>query len=85
MPSISTKYIVLEKYIEPPKEGFQEVKVQDSSVYKGRVVELPDVPVYVGNQKIEVGDLVLFAKYSPDTHEIEDRKFVRAEDLLKVL
>lgn len=85
MSEISSKYVVVEKVIEPPTEGFQEVKVQDSSVYKGRVVEIPDVPVYIGNRQIIIGDLVLFAKYSPDTHEIEGNKFVRGEDLLKVL
>lgn len=85
MSQISSKYVVVEKYIEPIKEGFQEVKVQDSSIYKGKIVELPNVPVFISNQRIELGDLVLFAKYSPDTHEIEDKKFVRVEDLLKVL
>ncbi len=85
MSSISSYYIVVEKVIEPPAEGYQTVAVQDSSIYKGRIVELPDSPIYISNHKLELGDVVIFAKYSPDTHEIEDKKFVRAEDLLKVL
>lgn len=85
MSQISSKYVVVEKFIEPVQEGFQEVKVQDSSVYKGTVAELPEVPVFISNHQVAIGDVVIFAKYSPDTHEIEDKKFVRVEDLLKVL
>lgn len=88
--SINNKYVKVEKFEEETRdEGFQAVQVQDNFVYKGKVIEIPESPVYVDNHKIEVGDVVLFAKYSPDTHEITEKgktvKFVRAEDLLEVL
>jgi len=87
---ISNNRIVVERIEEPKKEGFETVEVQDSSTYKGRVVILPqDVPVYMGNKQVAVGDTVLFAKYSPDTHEIEHEgkklKFIKVEDIMALV
>lgn len=87
--SISTNRITVTKYEEPPStEEFDTVQIQDSSIYKGVVHQLPDVPVYVSNHQLVLGDVVLFAKYSPDTHEIEDngikKKFINTEDILEV-
>jgi len=82
---ISSKYIVVEKYIEPVQEGFATAEVQDSYMYKGKVIELSDAPVYVSNRQVIIGDIVIWKKYSPDTVEIEDHKFVLIDDLLKVL
>jgi len=83
--TISNKYILVEQTKKESTKGFQPVEVQDDFLYKGRVCELPDIPVFVGNHQIEVGDIVLWAKYSPDTINIEDKKFVAIEDLLKVI
>lgn len=86
---VSVNYIVVEKVEEEKKEGFQTVEVSDSSLFKGKVTNLPEVPVYMGNSQVKVGDIVLFAKYSPDTHEIDYEgkklKFVAIRDLLAKL
>lgn len=85
---INSNYIVVEKFIEPQTGEFSTVEVQDSFVYKGKVAELPETPVFLDNHKLEVGDIVSFAKYSPDTHEVTENgktvKFVLASDVLKV-
>lgn len=86
---ISNKYVVVEKLEEEVKEGFKSVEVQDNYVYKGKVTQIPETPVYMGNKPVTVGDIVLFIKYSPDTHEIDldgkKVKFVAISDLLAVL
>jgi len=86
---ISNKYIKLVKYVSPKTEGYGVVEVQDNFVYKGKVHELPEIPVYIGNRQLVVGDVVLFAKYSPDTHEVTTDgltvKYVALSDLLEVL
>lgn len=86
---ISNNYIVVDKVEDEKKDGFQTISVQDSSVYKGKVINLPEAPVCMGNRFVNLGDIVLFAKYSPDTHEIdlEDKKvkFVKISDILCVL
>lgn len=87
--NISNNYIVVEKIEEPKNNGFQIVKVQDSSTFKGKIKFVPEIPVFLGNQRIVIGDVILFAKYSPNTHDIEDDelklKFVKTEDVLAVL
>lgn len=86
---ISNKYILVEKIEEEVKEGFQAVQVQDSSIYKGKIIGLPEIPVFLTNTPVYLGQVVLFAKYSPDTHEIDldgkKVKFVAISDLLAVL
>ncbi len=86
---ISNKYIVVEKLEEEAKEGFKTVDVQDNFVYKGRVINLPSIPVYMTDEQVKIGDIVLFAKYSPDTWEIDldgkKVKFVAISDLLAVV
>lgn len=86
---ISNKYVVVEKLEEQKKDGFKTVDVQDNFVYKAKILLLPDNPVYVSNQQLVIGDIVLFAKYSPDTHEIDldgkKVKFVAITDILAVL
>lgn len=86
---ISNNYIVVEKLEEPEQKGFKTVEVQDNYVYKGKVIHIPEVPVFMGNQGVGVGDTVLFAKYSPDMHEIDldgkKVKFVATSDILAVL
>lgn len=86
---LSDHYVLIEPVEEPPKEGFQLVSVQDSFVYKGKVIALPGHPVFMGNDHVLVGDVVLFAKYSPDTQEVDLEgkkvKFLKATDILAVL
>lgn len=86
---ISNSFIAVEKLEEPKQEGFQTVEIQDSSSFKGKVKFIPETPIYMGNQKITIGDTILFAKYSPNTHDIEHEglklKFVSAQDVLAVL
>lgn len=86
---ISNLFIAVEKLEEPKQEGFQTVEVQDSSTFKGKVKFIPEAPVYIGNRQVAIGDIVLFAKYSPNTHDIEHEglklKFVSSQDVLAVL
>jgi co-chaperonin GroES (HSP10) len=86
---ISNNYVVVEKLEEAAKEGFKTVDVQDNYVYKGKITHIPEMPVCMGNTGVGVGDIILFAKYSPDTHEIDFEgkkvKFVSTRDILAVL
>lgn len=85
---LSDNYILVGKVPEETKEGFQAVAVEDSSVYTGIVRKLPSRPVYMGNEPVKLGDKVIFAKYSPDTHLIvkdgEELKYINTNDLLEV-
>ncbi len=86
---ININYCLVKKLEEPAVEGFKTVEVQDSFVYKGKIVQLPGAPVHLCNKLLVVGDVVVFHKYSPDTVEIEfdgeKQKFVKLTDLLAVL
>lgn len=87
---ISNNYIAVEKVEDEVKEGeYQAVQVQDSSTYKGKVVYIPEAPVYIGNKMVMLGSVVLFAKGSPDTHDIEHEgkklKCVKTTDILFLL
>lgn len=79
--------ILVSKIEEPKKEGFQQVEVQDSFIYKGKVEQLSNMFVTPGGP--EVGDIILFTKYSPDNQEtiVEGRtmKIIKVEDVLAVL
>lgn len=85
--------ILVRKLPEEKKEGFQTVDVQDNFVYKGVIYILGDFAgtndVYDGSPIMKVGDVVLFAKYSPDTHEIdvegEKMKVINVDDVIAVL
>ena len=83
---ISQDYIVVEKVEEEKKGEFQTVQIQDSSTYKGRIKQ---ISVVIPGLEAKVGDVVLFAKYSPDTHDIEIEgeklKFVKINDVLAIL
>lgn len=86
---ISATHVLVKKVEEPKKEGFQSVEIQDSFVYKGRIHKLPGETVYVSSKQLSFGDVIIFAKYSPDTVEIdfegEKMKFVKRSDILAVL
>jgi co-chaperonin GroES (HSP10) len=76
--------LLLSKVEEEQKEGFKTVEIQDSFIYKGKV-EL------VGEEAkgFSEGDIVLFAKYSPDTNDIEldgnKYKVVNVADIIAIL
>lgn len=78
--------VLVTRIEEPKKEGFSTVEVQDSFVYKGKV-ELSSWPEE--DMPCKKGDTVLFAKYSPDTQEVDyegaKAKIIRVEDILAVL
>lgn len=89
MKAINSKFVLVKKFEEEKKDGFQTVDVTDNFVYKGVVHEKPAHPVWVDDHQVGVGDVIMFAKYSPDTHEIDYQgvkmKMVKAEDILSVL
>jgi len=85
MKAINTDYVRIEKIEEEKGDGFVAVEVQDNFVYKGKVKALPLRPVYVDSYLLEKDDIVIFAKYSPDTHEIDGDKFVKVTDILEVI
>lgn len=88
--------VLVSKIEETKVEGaYETVKVTDSFVYMGKVElrgdaveersESPGVSKFI----VDVGDTIYFAKYSPDTQDIEHEgkkyKVVRVEDILAVL
>ena len=77
--------VLLSKVEEDKKEGFDTVNVQDSFVYKGRVEQIGEVDA----NKVCPSDIVLFAKYSPDTQEVEHdgkkMKVVNVSDIIAIL
>lgn len=84
--------VLVSRVEEEKKEGFQTVEVQDNFVYKGKV-EQTGFPIIKDNLFknliIDVGSIILFAKYSPDTQEIkhegQDMKIINVDDILAVL
>lgn len=81
---------MVEKLVDPVVEGeFKVIEMQDSFVYKGKVKMVPSTqPVYLGDTQVFSGSVVWFAKYSPDTQEIdwegEKVKLVAIKDLLLI-
>lgn len=87
MTRISNHYIKVEKVEDPPvpQGQYSTVKTQDSYIYEGRIVAIPHETVTVGNHILGIGDIIHFAKYSPDTHEVNGYKFIKIDDILEVL
>ena len=81
--NILNDYLLVEKLPKKEVEGFEVVETQDDFVYKGKVINKHYAII-----GIEIDDVITFAKYSPDTHEIEidgrKLKFVKATDVLAV-
>lgn len=71
------------------KEGFTTVDVQDSFVYKGKIEQFCSEIDPNMNTIGKIGDTIIFAKYSPDTHEFEEGgkkyKSVLISDVIAVL
>jgi len=92
--NILNGYILVEKLPKKEAEGFEVVETQDDFIYKGKVIEISRPMVNYTTATIDIqndikiGDIVIFAKYSPDTHEIDFEgrkvKFVKATDVLAV-
>ncbi len=85
--------VLVSKFVEPEKEGFKEVEIQDSFVFKGKVEQVSegmDLINQITNVPLfEINDVVLFSKYSPDTQEVEvegqTMKIIKVEDILAIL
>lgn len=86
--------VLVSKIEESKTDGFQTVEVQDSFVYKGKVEQIGDdkPTLKVGESisgYIQANDIILFAKYSPDTQEIDHEgqkmKIINVDDILAVL
>lgn len=91
--NILNGYLLVDKIPKEKSEGFETVETQDDFVYRGKVIAVATTNFVTATSsykidEIKVGDIVLFAKYSPDTHEIDFEgrkvKFVKATDVLAV-
>ena len=83
--NILNGYLLVDKLPKKEAEGFEVVETQDDFVYKGKVIAVsPGITFHA----FKVDDIITFAKYSPDTHEIDFEgrkvKFVKATDVLAV-
>lgn len=84
--------LLVSRIEDDKKEGFQTVDVTDSFVYKGKIEQVGDQSWGTSTStqgKFEIGQIVLFAKYSPDTQEVEHQdvkmKIIRTQDVLAIL
>lgn len=80
------KRIMVSKVEEVESDGFQTVEVQESFVNKGKIETTGDL----GTQTtFSIGAIILFAKYSPDTQEIDYEgkkyKIINVDDVLAIL
>jgi co-chaperonin GroES (HSP10) len=79
--------VLVTKVQEEVKEGgFEAVKIQDSFVFKGKVELIGNL---VDANEVCPGDIILFAKYSPDTQEVDyngqEAKIIIIKDILAIL
>lgn len=78
--------IMVSKVEEIETDGFQTVEIQDSFVNKGKIEQYK---FRLFKRSFYPGDIILFAKYSPDTQEIDydDKKYkiINVNDVLAVL
>ncbi len=83
--------VLVRKLVEETKEGFQTVDVNDPFLNKGVVEQVGDqtgMHFSSSTATLEsplLGKTILFAKYSPDTHDFEDKKIVSVDDILAIL
>ena len=79
--------VLVSRVDDVKKEGFITAEVQDSFVYRGKIEQIGDS--LVQPTKVNIGNIVLFSKYSPDTQEVDvdgnKMKIVRLEDILAIL
>lgn len=78
--------LLVSKVEAEAKTGFEAVELQDSFIYKGMVEKISSTHM---QQDVKLGDIVLFAKYSPDTQEVEHEgkkmKIVSVGDVLAII
>lgn len=60
--------LLVSRVEEEKSEGFQTVEIGNSFVYKGKVEQVGDQGLSV---TFNIGDIVMFMRYSPDTQEVE--------------
>ena len=82
--------VLVRKCEEVKKEGFQTVDVQDPFLNKGVVEQVGTQGIYSSSMTTNLvspllGQTMLFAKYSPDTHDYEEKKIVSVDDILAIL
>lgn len=87
--------LLVSRVEEEKKEGFQTVEVQDNFIYKGKVEQVGEdtgmvwTGTSVAEPLIKAGSIVLFAKYSPHTQDVENEgkrmKIIRMEDVLAII
>lgn len=77
--------VLVSRIAEEVKEGFNAVDVVDSFINIGKIEMLGDGC----NCGILVGNTIMFAKYSPDTQEVElegkKMKIINVDDILAIL
>ena len=78
--------VLVRKCEEETKEGFQTVDIQDPFLNKG-VVEATGMSHLISSSSNNelIGKTILFAKYSPDTHDFEGKKIINVDDILAIL
>lgn len=90
--------VLVSRIEEEAKEGFQTVDVVDSFIYKGKIEQVGEDPFAFKGMSttspfmesgFQPGQIILFAKYSPDTQEIDHdgkkMKIVSIDDILAIL
>jgi len=86
--------LLVSKVEEEKQEGFQAVAIQDNFIYMGKVEQIGDYGDFFNGTSIQKapiseGSIVLFAKYSPDTQEIDHEgkkmKIINIDDVLAVV
>jgi co-chaperonin GroES (HSP10) len=86
--------VLISRIEDEKKEGFATVNVTDSFTYKGKIEQVGGQSLYSTStgeslEQIREGDTVLFAKYSPDTQDVEHEgkkmKVVKVEDIIAIL
>lgn len=87
--------LLVSRVEDEKKDGFQTVEVQDNFIYKGKVEQVGEDTgmVWTGTAiqqpLIQEGAIVLFAKYSPHSQDVEHEgqrmKIIRMEDVLAIL
>lgn len=74
--------LLISKIEETKKDGFETVEPQDNFIYKGKVEQS-------NSPDILPESIILFAKYSPDTQEVEvegkKMKIISVDDVLAIL
>lgn len=77
--------VLVTRVPEEATDGFQAVKIQDSFVFKGKV----EIVGNIQTDQVKENDIVLFAKYSPDTQDVDyngqEAKIINRDDILAIL